>query len=133
MIAEGGPDIFLSGSAISKPSSFAFSFEVGLRLKVRTYNSSMISAGAFFSIRRRPTRLPAAIFCVVVSPLSRCSDCDSVGSSLTSHEQTVSRVARPKVVRKYVETWPSAICTARAPNGRPGNLFLVSVTWLMQS
>ena len=30
-------------------------------------------------------------------------------------------------------TLPSAICTARAPSGRPGNLFFVSVTWLMQS
>ena len=60
----------------------------------------MICGGVFFSASRWPIRLPAAIFCVVVSPLSRCSDCDSVGSSFTSHEQTVSRVARPKVVRK---------------------------------
>ena len=37
---------------------------------------------------------------LTVSPLSRCSACDSVGSIFTSHEQTVSRVARPKVVRK---------------------------------
>src|SRR5215204_6571907 len=64
---------------------------------------------------------------VVASPLSMCSDCDRVGSSFTSHEQTLSRVARPNVVRKYVLTFPSAICTARAPSGRPGNLFFVSV------
>src|SRR5205814_9537515 len=68
----------------------AFSLSVGLRLRQRTYSSSRISGGVFFSANRRPIRLPAAIFCVVASPLSRCSDCDSVGSSFTSHEHTVS-------------------------------------------
>ena len=60
----------------------------------------MICAGVFFSWSILPTRFPCAIFGSTVSPLSRCRLCDSVGSSRTSHEQTVSRVGRPNVVRK---------------------------------
>ena len=60
----------------------------------------MIWAGVFFSWSILPTMLPCAIFGSTVLPLSKWRLCESVGSSRTSHEQTVSRVARPKVVRK---------------------------------
>ena len=43
---------------------------------------------------------PCWILLLVVSPLRRWRACERVGSIFTSHEQTVSRVARPKVVRK---------------------------------
>src|SRR5215216_983072 len=93
----------------------------------------MTWSGVFFSARRFWINWPWRMRMVVASPLSMWSDCDRVGSNFTSHEQTDSRVARPKVVRKYVLTFPSAICTARAPRGRPGNLFFVSVAWEMTS
>src|SRR5208337_4023851 len=91
---------FLSGSAAISVSRVDISRDVGLRLRQRIYSSSMICACVFFSVRRLPIRLPSGIFRPVVSPLSRCSDCDKVGSSRTSQEQTVSRTGRPKVVRK---------------------------------
>ena len=59
--------------------------------------------------------------------------CESVGSIFTSQEHGVSRVARPKTVRKKFVVRPSAICTARMPAGRPRNLSRVPVTSLMQS
>ena len=69
-----------------------------------------------------------------VSPLSRCSACDSVGSILTSHEQTVSRVGAAEGRQEV-----GARCCRRR-SARPGrraagrwNLSFVSVTWLMQS
>ena len=55
----------------------------------------------------------------------------SVRAALRTNKRFLARP--PKVVREVIETPPSTICTAREPKGRPGNLFLVSVTWLMQS
>ena len=49
---------FVSFSAATSAASFAFSWAVGVRLRQRTYNSSMIAAGAFFSCKRLPIRLP---------------------------------------------------------------------------
>ena len=48
----------------------------------------------------RLTAPPSRTLVSTVSPLSKCSDCDSVGSVFTSQTPTVARFERPKVVRK---------------------------------
>ncbi len=58
------------------------------------------SSGGFLESSSRLATPPALILSFEVLPLSRWSACESVGSIFTSHEQGVSRVARPKVVRK---------------------------------
>src|SRR5688500_6895386 len=85
--------------SLRKPLIFSNSFSLGLRARHRTYNSSTTSSG-FFVFRSVFTTLPSLIFSLVVLPLSKCNACERLGSVFTSHEQTLSRVARPNVVRK---------------------------------
>ena len=92
-----------------------------------------MSVGVFLSAKRRSSSFPSRIRFVTVSPFNRCSACDRFGSIFTSQEQTVSRVARPNVVRKYVVVLPSANLHGAGAQRQAGNLFFVSVTCVMQS
>ena len=70
---------------------------------------------------------------LVLVPLSKWRAWDRFGSSFTSQEHTVCRVERPKVLRKYVDVFPSAMLTALDPFGYPLNLLGVLVACDMTS
>ena len=60
----------------------------------------MTCSGVCLSVSNNFTTPPSSIFFWTVVPFRRCSVWERFGSIFTSHEHTVARVARPKVVRK---------------------------------
>ena len=92
---------------------------------------SIMYAGGRFSLSHSPIRFPCWIFGPTVSPFIRCRLWPSAGSSRTSQAHTVSRVGRPKVVRKPLgRSMPeSGRAAARVPSGTPGMFGVAPVTW----
>src|SRR4029079_14984094 len=95
--SSGGPGSFTPASCVSIALC---SSSVGRRVTLRKYNSLITCGGVFFSSSKRFTTPPSLTFACTFSPFIRCSACPRFGSIFTSHEQTVSREARPNVVRK---------------------------------